>query len=165
MNTTIRHATDADVDVIAGIVSRAFADVALRFSLTPENCPKHPSNCTVEWVRQDQKRGVQYFIAEQDGLPSGCVAMETASAKTCYLERLAVLPDRRKRGMGRALVDHVIQSAKAAGAHRVSLSLIANHVELREWYRKLGFREGATQRFPHLPFEVLFMEVEIGGSA
>jgi len=163
VNTTIRHAADADADLVAGIVSRAFADVALRFSLTRENCPKHPSNCTVDWVRQDQKRGVAYFIAEQDGWPSGCVAMETASATTCYLERLAVLPDRRERGIGRALVNHVIQSAQAAGAHCVSLSIIAKHIQLREWYRGIGFRAGATKRFSHLPFEVLFMEMEING--
>jgi diamine N-acetyltransferase len=165
VSATIHNAVERDADVIAGIISRAFADVALRFSLTRENCPKHPSNCTGEWVRHDQERGVRYYIAERDGLPVGCVAMEKANAETCFLERLAVLPDRRRCGIGRALVDHVLRSAQATGVHRVSLSIIVEHAELREWYGRLGFQEGATRNFPHLPFEVLFMEMEIGGNA
>jgi len=165
MNPSIRSAMDTDADVVSKLISRSFADVALRFALTRENCPKHPSNCTAEWVREDQRRGVAYFIAEQDGLPVGCVAMERASATTCYLERLAVLPDRRRSGIGGALVDHVVKSAKAAGVHRVSISIIAKHVELREWYRRLGFGVGATKRFAHLPFEVLFMEMDTNKAA
>lgn len=156
---------DRDADIVSMLISRSFADVALRFALTRENCPRHPSNCTVDWVREDQRRGVAYFIAEQDGLPVGCVAMERASATTCYLERLAVLPGRRRSGIGRALVDHVVKSAKAAGVHRVNISIIAKHVELREWYRRLGFRVGVTKRFAHLPFEVLFMEMDTNRAA
>ena len=165
MNVTIRQATDADTGLLAEIISRSFADVALRFSLTRENCPKHPSNCTPDWIRQDQTRDIEYFIAEQGCDPSGCVALERPSPELCYLERLAVLPNRRERGIGRALVEHVISSAKATGSHLVSLSIIAKHVELREWYRRLGFRECATKSFPHLPFEVLFMEIEINRMA
>jgi N-acetylglutamate synthase-like GNAT family acetyltransferase len=165
MSAKIRQATDADANVLAGIISRSFADVALRFALTQENCPKHPSNCTAEWVREDQKRGVQYFIAEQDDVPSGCVALETASNEVCYLQRLAVLPDRRRRGIGRALVEHVISTARTTGAVCVALGIIATHLELRDWYRRLGFRDGEKKSFSHLPFEVLFMEMKIGAAA
>jgi hypothetical protein len=41
------------------------------------------------------------------------------------------------------------------------LSIIAKHSELRAWYRRLGFRDGETKTFPHLPFEVLFMDADI----
>ena len=165
MNATIRQASESDAALVAGIISRAFAEVALRFSLTRENCPKHPSNCTADWVRQDRKRGVRYFVAQDKAVPLGCVAMEMGSPGTCYLERLAVLPEQRKRGIGRALVEHVVQSARAAAAHRVSIGIIASHVELREWYRRLGFQDRATKSFPHLPFEVLFMEMEFDTAA
>jgi N-acetylglutamate synthase-like GNAT family acetyltransferase len=165
MNVPIRQATDADAELLAEIISKSFADVALRFSLTRENCPKHPSNCTPDWIRQDQARGVQYFIAGRGDDSSGCVALERPGPELCYLERLAVLPDRRERGIGRALVEHVIRSAKAAGSRLVSLAIIARHVELREWYGRLGFRERETKTFPHLPFEVLFMEMKINGIA
>lgn len=158
MKVTIRAATSADADTLAEIVCRSFADVARRFALTPENCPKHPSNCTVRWIEEEQKRGVRYFIAELDGEPSACVAMEAASDGMHYLERLAVLPHRRRCGIGRLLVEHVIGTAKTAGANGVSLCIIAKHSELHEWYRRLGFQETTTKRFAHLPFDVLFME-------
>jgi diamine N-acetyltransferase len=165
MNLTIRQATDANAELVATIISRSFVDVAIRFSLTRENCPKHPSKCIPGWVRQDQKRGVQYFIAEEDGAPSGCMALEAVSVELRDRQRLAVVPDRRGRGTGRALVEHAIAHAKATDGSRVSLSIIAKHVELRERYVRLGFRAGATKSFPHLPFAVLFMEVEVGRTA
>jgi len=30
-------------------------------------------------------------------------------------------------------------------------------MELKAWYKKMGFREGETKTFAHLPFKVLFM--------
>lgn len=162
---TIRTANEADAGLLAELISRSFADVALRFALTRENCPKHPSNCTAEWVEQDQRRGVQYFIAEQDGEAVGCVALETKSAETCELQRLAVLPQLRQRGVGRLLVQHVVDLSRASGAVRVCLSIIAKHSELRAWYKRLGFREGVTKTFPHFPFEVLFMDTDIPKAA
>ncbi len=54
----IREAGSADAEVLANIIRSAFRDVAERFSLTPENCPKHPSNYTTAWVDADLGRGV-----------------------------------------------------------------------------------------------------------
>ena len=90
--STIRVGTQKDVAVLAEIIRISFRDVAERFGLTQENCPTHPSNCTVDWVHRDMDRGVTYFILEAEGIASGCVALELASSELCYLERLAVLP-------------------------------------------------------------------------
>ena len=94
----------------------------------------------------------------------GCVAVERANTEVCYLERLAVLPDYRRRGFGKALVEHVLSEAKLLGAHCVSIGIIAEHTELKEWYKELGFVEGETKEFPHLPFRVTVMPYEIGKS-
>jgi len=153
----IRLGTMEDIGVLAEIISSSFHDVAERFGLTQENCPKHPSQCTVDWVQRDIERGVRYFILEDQGLASGCVALEMTSLELCYLERLAVLPHQRHRGFGRALVDHVLAKAKDSGAHQVSIGIIAEQTELKTWYQKIGFVEIETKKFAHLPFEVTFM--------
>ncbi len=153
----IRLGTKEDIRALAEIIRNSFHDIALRFGLTQENCPKHPSHCTVDWVQQDMERDVQYFILEDHGLASGCVALEMATLELCYLERLAVLPHRRHHGFGRALVDHVLAKAKDSGAHQVSIGIIAKQTELKNWYQKIGFVEIETKKFAHLPFEVTFM--------
>ena len=146
-----------DIDLLAWIIHRSFRDVAERFGLTPENCPKHPSNYTPDWVKRDMDRGVTYFIAEADGKPSGCVGMEKPNSDMFYLERLAVLPEKRRNGTGRILVNRVLAEAELDGAKRVGITIIADQGELKAWYQKIGFIEGETKRFEHLPFRVSFM--------
>jgi hypothetical protein len=45
-NPSIVAATKKDIDRLARLIRHSFADVARRFALTPQNCPKHPSNYT-----------------------------------------------------------------------------------------------------------------------
>ena len=143
--------------MLAGAIRRSFADVARRFDLNRENCPKHPSNCETAWVASAMDKGVFYFMMEADGRPCGCVALEPTEEGVCYLERLAVLPEFRGAGRGRALVEHVIQEARSLGAERVEIGIIAAQAELQAWYEKLGFIVSGRRRFDHLPFEVTFM--------
>lgn len=154
----IRTADVSDVTLLATTIRRAFRDVARRFGLTPQNCPKHPSNCTDEWICKDLDRGVTYYLMESDGTAVGCVALEQAKPDLCYLERLSVLPEERQKGLGRILCEHAITQAKGCGATHLGLGMIAQDTGLKSWYGKIGFVEGKTRRFKHLPFEVTFMK-------
>ncbi len=112
VNPKIRAGGQKDIGILTEIIRSSFRDVADRFGLTQENCPTHPSNCTVDWVQRDMDRRVTYFVLEDNGLASGCVALELADSELCYLERLAVRPPQRRRGLGRALVEYVLAEAK-----------------------------------------------------
>jgi N-acetylglutamate synthase-like GNAT family acetyltransferase len=161
MSLRIRTGTNNDIDVLARTIRNAFMDVAARFGLTPENAPRHPSNYTAEWLQKDLERGVTYFLVEKEGVPVGCVARELANPEVCYLERLAVLPGERRNGIGRALVDCVLAEARRLGARQVSIGIIAEQTELKDWYKKIGFVEGENKTFPHLPFRVAFLSYDI----
>jgi len=161
MSSKIRICTKEDTQVLAEIIQRSFRDVAERFGLTQENAPRHPSNCTVDWIRKDVERGVTYFAIENKNHVVGCVALERANTEVCYLERLAVLPDQRRRGFGKALVNHVLSESKLLGVNYVSIGIIAKQTELKNWYKGLGFVEGESKEFPHLPFRVTFMSYDI----
>jgi N-acetylglutamate synthase-like GNAT family acetyltransferase len=160
-SNAIRRATVEDADLLASIIRTAFADVAARFELTPENAPKHPSNCRPDWVRDALNKGVAYWVIECDGRPAGCVALETPSPEVRYLERLAVTPDRRGRGLGRMLAIRALEEARRSGAEKVGIGIIAAQLELRAWYKSLGFVYERTARFDHLPFEVGFMSLAL----
>ncbi len=159
----IREATSEDTGTIARLVSESNRDVALKFGLNRDNCAKHPSFCTSDWVEADFARGERYFIAEEDGdggrdgHPIACVAYETPSATLAYLNRLSVLPEHRRAGVGTALVAHIVALARAASIRTISIGVIGEHADLQAWYRKLGFTSGETRTFPHLPFSVLYM--------
>jgi N-acetylglutamate synthase-like GNAT family acetyltransferase len=157
MEHKIGMCIEKDAERLCEIIRRSFRDVADRFGLTPENAPRHPSNCTEEWIRDEIGRGTAYFVLEIENHAVGCVALQQADPEVCYLERLAVLPEYRRRGFGEALVSHVLSEAKKLGATRVEIGIIAEHTELKDWYEKLGFIETASRTFPHLPFTVCFL--------
>ena len=157
----IRQATISDITTLTKIIKQSYQTVADKFDLNSTNCPKHPSNCTNEWINADLERGVTYFILESDGNDTGCAALEKADHALCYLERLAVNPENRNRGFGRMLVDHIFHEAKILGCKNISIGIIAKQHELKNWYLKIGFKEGITKSFEHLPFEVMFMEYSL----
>jgi len=160
-NFIIRTCTLEDIGILTETIRKSFRDVAGRFGLTPENAPGHPSNCTHNWIRHDMERGVTYFALGNEDKIAGCVACEQASSKVCYLERLAVLPEKRNQGLGKALVEHVLSKARELGADCVSIGIIAKHTELKNWYKKAGFVEGETRKFLNLPFPVTFMSYNL----
>ena len=158
---SIREAFGDEAEVLAGIISAANRDVAVRFGLDAGNCPKHPSFCTAEWIKADLSRGERYFALEDGAVPVACVAFETPSAEVAYLNRLSVLPEWRRRGYGERLVAHVIALARAAAIPLISIGVIGEHEELQRWYRKQGFVDGESKRFPHLPFSVKYMSYAV----
>ena len=156
----IRKANRHDAPLLTRIIRDSFRDVAERFLLNEENCPRHPSNCTVERLERHMDRGASYFVLEVEGEACGCVAMEHPKPGLCYLERLAVLPRYRGQGHGTALVRHVLAEVRAQAEHRVQIGIIAAHTELQEWYERRGFHVTGRGEFEHLPFAVTFMAAE-----
>ena len=153
----ISEATSNGLSTLAMLISESNKDVALQFGLNASTCPKHPSFCTPEWVKADFARGEKYFIIAENATPIGCVAYESPRAGIAYLNRLSVLPKHRKRGVGTRLVEHFIQYAEMQAVQVISIGVIAQHLELQRWYRALGFKDGDSKAFPHLPFMVKYM--------
>jgi N-acetylglutamate synthase-like GNAT family acetyltransferase len=149
------------VPILCTIIRNAYLEVAQRFGLNPENCPKHPSNCTELWIENDLAKGVTYYLLETEGRHAGCAALEVVDEKLCYLERVAVLPEFKGQGLGRRLVLHLIEAARGLGMQKIGIGIIAEQRELMRWYQRIGFKKGETKRFGHLPFEVMFMSCRI----
>jgi N-acetylglutamate synthase-like GNAT family acetyltransferase len=158
----VREANETDVGALVTLLRDSFRDVAERFGLTVANCPRNLAFCTEQRIKGDVERGLSYYILEQDDGPCGCVALEKASPDVCYLERLAVLPEHRRKGYGKILVEHIFDKAAGNGSQHVEIGIIAEDTRLRNWYGKFGFILKSTKTFDHLPFEVAFMSVEVG---
>jgi N-acetylglutamate synthase-like GNAT family acetyltransferase len=161
----IRKGKESDIGIISDVIQKSYATVAQRYGLTLENCPKHPSNCTAEWIVNDMDRGVAYFVAESGKTVIGCIAIEKATDETCYLERLSVIPDERNQGVGLKLVTFFIDEAERLGYRKIGIGLIAKQHDLKLWYQRIGFAETGKKTFDHLPFDVAFMEYDLKDTA
>lgn len=157
MEYKIRAADASDIELLVRLIRLSFADAADRFGLTEHNAPRHPSNCTPAWIASEMGKAVQYYVLESRGSACGCVALEHAKPRLCYLERLGVLPESRGEGFGTALVNHVLETCRTLGAEIVQIGIISADTRLRLWYEELGFQETHTATYAHLPFEVAFL--------
>lgn len=157
MGYTIRGADWTDAELLADVIRRAFADVAQRFGLTPENCSGESPFITSGLVSADMEDGIVYYLLEEDGKACGCIAAGTKIPDVLYLKRLSVVPEYRRRGFGRALMHYAAERAKTLGKHRVEFGTMTENMGLTRWYEGQGFSVKETRRFEHLPFGVTFM--------
>lgn len=77
------------------------------------------------------------------------------------MERLAVLPEYRHKGIDRKLMKFVFDNVKEDGGERVSIGIINENRKLKNWYLQYGFIETGVKKFEHLSFVVCFMEKNI----
>ncbi len=93
----------------------------------------------------------------------GCVAIEPSKNKdkSYYIERLAVVPEKRHHGYGGSLLSYAIDKINENGGSTISIGIINENKVLKEWYKNYGFKETECKRFGHLPFEVCFMSKEV----
>jgi N-acetylglutamate synthase-like GNAT family acetyltransferase len=157
----IRQAKKSDINILLTIIRDSFKNVAKRFDLTFENCPGYVAFYTEEKLKSDFKRGMKYYILYEDGQPCGCIALEKARPDLCYLGRLAVLPEHRNKGFGKALVNHLFEQARKTGICRIEIGMISKDRKLKNWYRRFGFENKETKRFNQFPFIVAFMYKEL----
>lgn len=143
---------DTELAVCVAPIRAAFAVAAADLGLSAATCPSHPAFLTLDRLRRAHARGGRMFAVRAGDAVLGCC--ELATAEGFKLERLAVLPEQRRRGLGAALLAHAKAAAKAAGGVRLEAAIVADNRALKDWYLARGFRDGGERRFDHLPFAV-----------
>ena len=89
--------------------------------------------------------------------------------KVAYLYQLGVRPEQRGRGLGRALIGHLIQRAEDLGYPKVGLSVSVENPRAQTLYEQLGFkivREHSSQLrsdFGYVPGQ-RYMELDLSST-
>jgi [ribosomal protein S18]-alanine N-acetyltransferase len=97
--------------------------------------------------------GVPFFVAEAGGLVAGYVIAHHAADEGEILN-LGVAGAHRRRGLGRALVEHVLVALAARGVRTVYLEVRESNAGARRLYDALGFAEVARRpRYYRRPVE------------
>jgi DNA-binding MarR family transcriptional regulator/GNAT superfamily N-acetyltransferase len=85
------------------------------------------------------------WIAERDGRFLGCIFVVEKKKSIAQLRLLLVEPEARGMGLGRRLVDEVIQFSRQAGYRRLQLWTQSELTAARNIYRAAGFRIIGTE--------------------
>ena len=125
---TIRIAEPRDAHAIAEM-SRDHIESGLEWKYGPERI-----------LRAMRLRETCVLAAQMRATLAGFAMMDFGEERA-HLVLLAVLPAQRRRGVGRALLEWLLASARTAGMASIHLELRADNEAARRFYRALGFAE------------------------
>jgi GNAT superfamily N-acetyltransferase len=87
-------------------------------------------------------RGTSWIAEAADGTLLGFLVgfLSPDNPDAAYVHMIGTNPNRRRRGIGRALYEHFLDDVRAAGRHRVlAITWPGNRVSV-DFHRRLGFR-------------------------
>ena len=93
--------------------------------------------------------GRDFYVVERERKVAGfyrILPFEGRARHVAQLGTLAIDPELRGTGLGRAMVEGAIDQMKAMGIRRVELQVEADNARGRAFYRKLGFEQEGVQR-------------------
>jgi ribosomal protein S18 acetylase RimI-like enzyme len=106
--------------------------------------PDEDIRASVERILADP--GGEFLLgAAGDGDPAGVCQLRYrwsvwTSAEDCWLEDLYVIPEARRSGLGRALVEAALDSARERGCVRIELDVDEDNEPALALYAAAGFR-------------------------
>ena len=83
--------------------------------------------------------GGAILLAWVDGQPAGCVAYKPYDPGSCTMKRMYVRPDYRGLGVGRALVEELLELAREAGYQNMRLGTMDVMLSAQRLYQAMGF--------------------------
>jgi len=130
-------ATPADLPRLVGLLGILFESEA-EFSADAEK-----QRVALQAILADPAKGRIFVAREGREVVAMCSLLYTISTaeggKAALFEDLVVAPDQRKRGIGAALLKHVIEQARAEGVLRITLLTDMQNERAQALYRRLGF--------------------------
>ena len=91
------------------------------------------------------------LIAKVDSSVAGCVALRPLDGQRGEMKRLYVRPAYRKSGLGKNLVEAVVDAARHIGYRELRLDTLPSMASAQALYRRLGFVEIPPYNTSHLP--------------
>ena len=141
----VRPLDPDDYPAVAAVFAEGIATGLATFETVPPTWEKWDAN----HLREHR------FVAELDGEVVGWAAVVPYSRRAVYRgvgeESVYVAERARGRGVGRALLEAVIESARDGGVWTLQAGIFPDNLASLELHRRLGFREvGIRERIGRL---------------
>ena len=129
---SFRFTSVADFGLVAAaeILTRGFADYFVAIPFTP--------TVLLTMGRVDSVDLTLSRVVFRDDQPAG-VALIARRGWTTRVAGMAFLPEARRRGCGRALMDHLTEEANGRGDHSIVLEVIEQNEPALRLYQQNGF--------------------------
>jgi ribosomal-protein-alanine N-acetyltransferase len=125
----IRDFAEPDLPAVVAVERRVFSDA------WPESFFREELSQAMAWAR----------VAEADGALAGYL-LAWVGAGAGHVGNLAVVPEARRRGVARALLEDLLEHAGAAGAASLTLEVRVSNFAAQALYRPFGFRLAGLRR-------------------
>ncbi|GAB2938072.1 GNAT family N-acetyltransferase [Rhodococcus aerolatus] len=147
----LRAAGTADVDAVVALVQSAYRGDPSRAGWTTEADLLAGQRTDAEAVAAEvADPALTVLLAERAGTLLACVQVADRGDGLAYVGGFAVRPGEQGAGVGRAVLAAAEEHARARGAGRVEMTVIAQRTELIAWYGRRGYAAtGETRPFPY----------------
>ena len=147
--------SDEDIRLARGLFEEYAAGLGI--SLCFQNFDRELANLPGDYAPPDGR----LLLAEEEDQLAGCVALRKLEPTVCEMKRLFLRPSHRGRGVGRVLVESIIDEARKLGYTKMRLDTIPGRMDHAiALYRSIGFVEIAP--YYESPVEgAKFMELSL----
>ena len=154
---------DTDVPACSEVIRKAFTTVALQFGITRENFPYDDGMFMTSEALASEKQqpGKAMYALHLNGQIIGFVTITDKGNSIFGIGHLAVLPEYRRLGYGKALLNFAKAKIVQAGGTKIMIGIIEENAVLKAWYEQYGFISTGADIFPDLPFTVGYMELDL----
>ena len=137
----VRDATDADLPVMRDLYNALIRTTTVAWSETEQTLDERRA-----WFGRQRERGHPVLVAEVDGEVMGFTAYGDFRGAgkwpgyRCTVEHTIHVDERSWRaGIGRALLEALIERARGAGMHVMVAAIDGDNVESIRFHERLGF--------------------------
>jgi GNAT superfamily N-acetyltransferase len=141
-DSTVRPFRKEDIEFV---ISRQLSLYAREYGFTSEIWKTYLAGGVHTFVSQFDERKDCMYILEQDGVPSGSVAITHIDEVTSQLRFFFLEPEARGRGAGRGLLDRAIDFCRETKYEHVFLWTFSTLMAARHLYADKGFRITGTR--------------------
>ena len=101
----------------------------------------HTTDIDLDDIEKAYQNGYFGMIKNEAGRYVGTFGLYQLSETTCEIRKMYLLPEARGKGLGKWMVNTLLEKAKALGYQKVELETASVLKEAIGLYKKIGFKE------------------------
>ena len=158
---TIRLLNKDDLETAAHVIRESFAATANDFDLTIDNCPTNGAFTQAKHLMNELENGNQLFGVYLGKKMIGFFELVYHEDQQADLEKVSIIPSERGNNYGKLILNRAKEIAYNNQMETINIGIIKENKDLKNWYQKMGYQIVCSKNFSHLPFEVLYLRLDL----